>query len=533
MQPNDVPPINGYILRQPSKDDILQKGIYVNRKYMPEAYRELYEKGDPITYSRGLAAANRLKNVQIPINYKKLDQNKWDDYVTIRRNHKTYFDPKYNGIYGAKENGDIIRIEPSDSPSDLIDVKNLSVVRNYAPDLEREEDVARSNFKTFAPDNPIGYYKPDIHNNIVKQEAQKKGLTLVKETEDRITANRMLDGFVKMMRDYGVTDRDLEEVGIKGGYDGIDANIFNNLNQFNENYGSKVYRVLRSFLGAPITNYVGNEQLKKTFIDAKDKVGSFVRDHSSNSPYLFVAPDNEGNMNLNIPNTYANGGRLTTRKDDNIFSPAHIFADGGEMGNSRPVRHMGTRGYIAHMGTPVTLEEINRQREAYYAEQEAKALQEAELRNYVRAKRNTVSTQMLDSSPAPNYRIEDDRVVFSGPVRISDYYDIMNARKEAQDQEEKQKRDWLIEYRKEKTIDQKKTIEQLALDTIRGKYGNGKERKIALGDNYSAVQKRIDEILRDRQNKNRDLDENPRSVIRADGEVKRHIGETDKYDIYL
>ncbi len=175
-------------------------------------------------------------------------------------------------------------------------------------------------------------------------------------------------------------------------------------------------------------------------------------------------------MPMQPTNTYANGGRLATRKDDNIFSPAHIFADGGEMENS---------------------------------------------------------------SPAPNYRIEDDRVVFSGPVRISDYYDIMNARKEAQDQEEKQKRDWLIEYRKEKTIDQKKTIEQLALDTIRGKYGNGKERKIALGDNYSAVQKRIDEILRDRQNKNRDLDENPRSLIRADGEVKRHIGETDKYDIYL
>ncbi len=461
MQPNDVPPINGYILRQPSKDDILQKGIYVNRKYMPEAYRELYEKGDPITYSRGLAAANRLKNVQIPINYKKLDQNKWDDYVTIRRNHKTYFDPKYNGIYGAKENGDIIRIEPSDSPSDLIDVKNLSVVRNYAPDLEREEDVARSNFKTFAPDNPIGYYKPDIHNNIVKQEAQKKGLTLVKETEDRITANRMLDGFVKMMRDYGVTDRDLEEVGIKGGYDGIDANIFNNLNQFNENYGSKVYRVLRSFLGAPITNYVGNEQLKKTFIDAKDKVGSFVRDHSSNSPYLFVAPDNEGNMNLNIPNTYANGGRLTTRKDDNIFSPAHIFADGGEMfgggsedGNEYPLPKRIGRNKV--FKTPITEEDIQ------------------------------------------NY---------------------------------------------------KQWVNNQAAETLKGKYGNGEERKKALGVNYKSVQRTVNDELEKRrvekwvneamrrymEGKRElvDFDENPRTVIRADGEEKRHIGETDKYDIYL
>ena len=38
-------------------------------------------------------------------------------------------------------------------------------------------------------------------------------------------------------------------------------------------------------------------------------------------------------------------------------------------------------------------------------------------------------------------------------------------------------------------------IEQLAQDVINGKYGSGEERKVALGSNYDAVQKRVNEIL--------------------------------------
>lgn len=38
-------------------------------------------------------------------------------------------------------------------------------------------------------------------------------------------------------------------------------------------------------------------------------------------------------------------------------------------------------------------------------------------------------------------------------------------------------------------------IEQMARDVIAGQYGNGQERKDALGSNYSAVQKRVNEIL--------------------------------------
>jgi len=38
-------------------------------------------------------------------------------------------------------------------------------------------------------------------------------------------------------------------------------------------------------------------------------------------------------------------------------------------------------------------------------------------------------------------------------------------------------------------------IDELARDVIRGKYGNGNERKEALGDKYDAVQKRVNEML--------------------------------------
>ena len=38
-------------------------------------------------------------------------------------------------------------------------------------------------------------------------------------------------------------------------------------------------------------------------------------------------------------------------------------------------------------------------------------------------------------------------------------------------------------------------IEQLAIDVINGKYGNGEERKQKLGNLYQIVQKRVNEIL--------------------------------------
>lgn len=47
----------------------------------------------------------------------------------------------------------------------------------------------------------------------------------------------------------------------------------------------------------------------------------------------------------------------------------------------------------------------------------------------------------------------------------------------------------------ENSVDNSKTIEELAKEVIAGKYGNGEERKQKLGNLYNEVQKRVNEIL--------------------------------------
>lgn len=42
-------------------------------------------------------------------------------------------------------------------------------------------------------------------------------------------------------------------------------------------------------------------------------------------------------------------------------------------------------------------------------------------------------------------------------------------------------------------------IDAVARDVIQGKYGNGDDRKKALGENYSMVQKRVNELMKHRQ----------------------------------
>ena len=42
----------------------------------------------------------------------------------------------------------------------------------------------------------------------------------------------------------------------------------------------------------------------------------------------------------------------------------------------------------------------------------------------------------------------------------------------------------------------KKSIDQLARETIAGRYGNGETRKRKLGSEYQAVQKRVNELLK-------------------------------------
>ena len=48
----------------------------------------------------------------------------------------------------------------------------------------------------------------------------------------------------------------------------------------------------------------------------------------------------------------------------------------------------------------------------------------------------------------------------------------------------------------ENSVDNSKSIEELARAVIRGEYGNGQERKNKLGNLYNEVQKKVNEILK-------------------------------------
>lgn len=66
-------------------------------------------------------------------------------------------------------------------------------------------------------------------------------------------------------------------------------------------------------------------------------------------------------------------------------------------------------------------------------------------------------------------------------------------------------------------------IHKLALDVISGKYGNGEQRKNALGSKYGEVQKEVNNILSGKSN-NKSIDELAREVIQGkhgNGEDRR------------
>lgn len=75
-------------------------------------------------------------------------------------------------------------------------------------------------------------------------------------------------------------------------------------------------------------------------------------------------------------------------------------------------------------------------------------------------------------------------------------------------------------------------IEQMAHDVINGKYGTGDDRKRALGANYSAVQKRVNELLGAKPKQNVNIDELARRVMNGEfgngAERKRKLGENYK-----
>lgn len=61
-----------------------------------------------------------------------------------------------------------------------------------------------------------------------------------------------------------------------------------------------------------------------------------------------------------------------------------------------------------------------------------------------------------------------------------------------------------------------KTTEELAREVIEGKYGNGEDRKNALGDRYAEVQARVNEILAPTQEPSVDILDLVRKTIRGD-----------------
>ena len=61
-----------------------------------------------------------------------------------------------------------------------------------------------------------------------------------------------------------------------------------------------------------------------------------------------------------------------------------------------------------------------------------------------------------------------------------------------------------------------KSIEELAQEVIEGKYGNGEDRKKALGNRYSEVQARVNEILAPKSEPSVDILDLVRKTIRGD-----------------
>lgn len=74
-------------------------------------------------------------------------------------------------------------------------------------------------------------------------------------------------------------------------------------------------------------------------------------------------------------------------------------------------------------------------------------------------------------------------------------------------------------------LTEEKTTEELAREVIEGKYGNGEDRKSALGDRYAEVQARVNEILAPTPEQSVDILDLVRKTIRGDfgnGEDRRN-----------
>lgn len=71
-------------------------------------------------------------------------------------------------------------------------------------------------------------------------------------------------------------------------------------------------------------------------------------------------------------------------------------------------------------------------------------------------------------------------------------------------------------------------VEKLANEVIRGNFGNGQQRKDLLGDNYSEVQSRVNEILKSSTGSKKVSEASPESVKMAEAVAEKASTSTTK-----
>lgn len=68
-------------------------------------------------------------------------------------------------------------------------------------------------------------------------------------------------------------------------------------------------------------------------------------------------------------------------------------------------------------------------------------------------------------------------------------------------------------------------VDAAARDVIRGKYGNGAERRKALGDDYEMIQKRVNELMKSEKSKDSNGSSNTGNASKASEKGNRSILE--------
>ena len=434
--------------------------------------------------------------------------------------------------------------------------------------------------------------------------------------EKALYARQLMNGLRETMLRHGIDDKYLKKIGAEKGFDSFSGNVFDDLRYSGD---ARIDSALADFLGVPLwvvqshpqedTNDNIARQHEHRFDDYYDdynNLSNFMKENYGDAAY------SDGYTETPVQ-LYANGGRLSTRHD-NIFSQSHIFADGGKMKQRRSEPLPETVDYFSRLRrTPMTIGEINRINKQLYDEESDKAYQEWKRdqnlrRNFVSPHEQRDHNRWFDwqTFKEPSYKYEEppeERInsqsqwlnplspewlkIYHNPNPKQKNENVTTQPRTAQNSETSRKSNNQVAN----TNDE---IDKLALDVIRGKYGNGKQRREALGDLYSVVQKRANEMLKGkRSNKNsstresqvadayrkawdetpeewkqplksvsprsfnprsydlttddlrlhelasqqaqqeRSLDENPHSLIRDNGEIKRRIGGTNNYDIYL